>query len=114
MKLVGYTDSSFQSDHDDSKSVSGFIFTLNGAAISWNSSKQHTVVDSVCEAEYVATSDTAKEAVWLRKFITELRAAPSEDGLVLLYCDSSGAIARAKEPKAHQRTKHILRRYHLV
>ena len=33
LKLVGYTDSSFQSDHDDSKSVSGFIFTLNGGAV---------------------------------------------------------------------------------
>ena len=32
----------------------------------------------------------------------------------MLYCDSSGAIAQAKEPKAHHRTKHILRRYHLV
>ena len=33
LKLVGFTDSSFQSDHDDSRSVSGYIFTLNGGAI---------------------------------------------------------------------------------
>ena len=33
LKLVGFTDSSFQSDHDDSKNVSGYIFTLNGGAI---------------------------------------------------------------------------------
>ena len=39
LKLVGYTDSSFMSDQDDSKSVSGFIFTLNGGAIYWKSSK---------------------------------------------------------------------------
>ena len=114
MRLIGFTDSNFQSDHDDSKSVSGFIFTLNGGAICWKSSKQHTVADSVCEVEYVAASDAAKEAVWLRKFITELGVAPSLVGPVLLYCDSSGAIAQAKEPKAHQRTKHILRRYHLI
>ena len=69
--------------------------------------KQHTVADSVCEAEYVATSDAAKEAVLLRKFITKLGVAPSLVGPVLLYCDSSGAIAQAKEPKAHQRMKHI-------
>ena len=72
LKLVGFTDSSFQSDHDDSRSVSGYIFTLNGGAICWKSSKQHTVADSVCEAEYIAASDAAKEAVWLRKFINEL------------------------------------------
>ena len=34
--------------------------------------------------------------------------------LITLYCDKSGAIAQAKEPRSHQRTKHILRRYHLV
>ena len=72
------------------------------------------MADSVCEVEYVSASDAAKEVVWLRKFITELGVAPSLVGPVLLYCDSSGAIAQAKEPKAYQRTKHILRRYHLI
>ena len=80
----------------------------------WKSFKQHTMADSVCEVEYIAASDAAKEAVWLRKFIIELGVAPSLVGLVLLYCDSSGVIAQAKEPKAHQQTKHILRCYHLI
>ena len=114
LKLVGYTDFSFMSDQDYSKSVSGFIFTLNGGSVYWKSFKQHTVVDSVCEAEYVAASDTAKKMVWLKKFITELGVAPSLDGPILLYCNSIGAIAQAKEPKAHQWMKHILRRFHLV
>ena len=39
LKVRGYTDSSFQSDLDDSKSNSGYLFTLNGGAISWKSSK---------------------------------------------------------------------------
>ena len=94
--------------------MSGFIFILNGGAICWKSFKQHTVADSVCEVEYVVASDAAKEAMWLRKFITELGVAPSLVGPVLLYCDSSGAIAQANEPKAHQWTKHILRCYHLI
>ena len=72
------------------------------------------MTDSVCEAEYITASDVAKEAVWIRKFLGELGVAPSLDGSVLLYCDSTGAIAQAKEPKSHHRTKHILRRYHLV
>ena len=33
LKLVGYTYSSFQLDHDDSKSISGYVFILNGGAI---------------------------------------------------------------------------------
>ena len=72
------------------------------------------MADSVCEAEYIAASDAAKEAVWLRKFIIKLRVVPSIDGHVLLYCDSSSVIAQMKEPKSHHRTKYILHRYHLV
>ena len=72
------------------------------------------MADSVCEAEYVAASDAAKEAVWLRKFIIELGVALSLVGPVLLYCDSSRAIAQVKELKAHQWMKHILCCYHLI
>ena len=39
LKLEGYTDSNFQSDLDDSKSISGYIFALNGGAVSWKSFK---------------------------------------------------------------------------
>ena len=105
---MNYTDFSFQLDHDDSKSVSGYVFILNGGAICWKSFKQHTVVDAVCEVEYIATSNAAKEVVWLRKFITEFGVTPSIDGLVLLYCDSIEAVAQAKKSKSYQRTKHIL------
>ena len=43
LKLMGFTNFNFQSDHDDSKSISDYIFTLNGGVICWKSSKQHTV-----------------------------------------------------------------------
>ena len=46
LKLHGYTDSSFQSDLNDNRSTSGFLFTLNGRAVSWKSSKQPTTADS--------------------------------------------------------------------
>ena len=67
-----YTDASFQFDKDDLKSQSGFVFYLNGGVISCKSSKQDTVVDSTTEAEYIAASKAAKEAVWIKKFITGL------------------------------------------
>ena len=43
----GYTDASIQSDKDDFRSQSGYVFCLNGGAVSWKSSKQSTVVDSI-------------------------------------------------------------------
>ena len=46
--------------------------------------------DFVSEAEYIVASDAAKEAICLRKFIDELGVLPYIDGLILLYCDSTG------------------------
>ena len=43
----GYTDASFQSDKDDFQSQSGYVFCLNGGAVSWKSSKQSIVADSI-------------------------------------------------------------------
>ncbi|KAL8149711.1 hypothetical protein AgCh_006649 [Apium graveolens] len=51
------------------------------------------------EAEYIAASEAAKEAVWIRKFITGLGVVPSITDPVDLYCDNNGAIAQAKEPR---------------
>ncbi|KAL0290744.1 UNVERIFIED_CONTAM: Retrovirus-related Pol polyprotein from transposon TNT 1-94 [Sesamum radiatum] len=37
--MEGYCDASFQSDDDDAKSQSGFVFNLNGGVVTWKSSK---------------------------------------------------------------------------
>ena len=114
LKLEAYSDSSFQSDPDDSKSISGYVFTLNGGAISWKSSKQQIVADSTTETEYIAVSEATKEAVWMKKFILKLGVVPKIKGPIPLYCDNTRAVAQAKEPRAHHKSKHILRRFHLV
>ncbi|KAK8708632.1 hypothetical protein V6N13_059670 [Hibiscus sabdariffa] len=67
LRIKGYTDASFQTDKDDSRSQSGFVFCLNGGAVSWKSSKEDTVAYSTTEAEYIADSEAAKEAVWIKK-----------------------------------------------
>jgi hypothetical protein len=75
--VKGYNDASFQTDADDSKSQSSFVFCLNGGVVSWESSKQNTVADSTTEAEYIAASEAAKEVVWIRNFVSELGVVPS-------------------------------------
>ncbi|KAL1223092.1 Retrovirus-related Pol polyprotein from transposon TNT 1-94 [Cardamine amara subsp. amara] len=75
--VSGFTDASFQTDKDDFRSQSGYVFCLNGSAISWKSSKQSTVADSTIEAEYIAASEAANEAVWIKKFMSELGVIPS-------------------------------------
>jgi hypothetical protein len=112
--VKGYTDASFQTDKDDSKSQSGFVFCLNGGAVSWKSSKQDTMVDSTTEAEYIAASEAAKEVLWIRKFVSDLGVVPSASSPVDLYCDNSGVVALAKEPRTTNKSRHILRKYHLI
>ena len=82
--------------------------------MTWKSSKQSTVADSSTEEEYMAAEEAAKEAVWIKNFLEELRVVPSISEPVDLYCDNNGAIAQAKEPRSHQRSKHILRIFHLI
>ena len=71
-------------------------------------------IDSTIEAKYIVASDVAKEAVWIKKFINELGVVPSIADPVHLYCDNNGAIAQPKEPRSHQRSKHVLRKYHVI
>ncbi|KAJ9547728.1 hypothetical protein OSB04_020271 [Centaurea solstitialis] len=97
------------SDHSQ-----GTFFTLNGGAISWKSSKQDTIADSTTEAEYIAASDAAKEAVWLRNFLSDLRVVASVSRPIDIFCDNSGAVAQAKKPREHHKSRHVLRKYHLI
>ena len=97
---IGYTDSDFQSDKDSRKSTSGSVFTLGGGAIVWRSIKQSSIADSTMEAEYIAACETAKEAVWLRKFFTDLEVVPDMDKPLKLFCDNSGAVKIQRNPGA--------------
>ena len=101
----GYTDSDFQSDKDSRKSTSGSVFTLGGGAFVWRSIKKSSIADSTMEAEYIAACETAKEAVWLKKFYTDLEVVSEVEKPLVLYCDNSGAVANSKEPKKPQEGK---------
>ncbi|KAA0063352.1 gag/pol protein [Cucumis melo var. makuwa] len=105
--LTGYINSDFQSDRDSRKSTSGSVFTLNGGAIVWRSAKQGCITNFTMEAEYVATCEATKEAVWLRKFLTDLEVVPNMSKSITLYCDNSRAMANSKQPRSHKRGNHI-------
>jgi hypothetical protein len=77
------------------------VFTINGGVVSWKSSMQQTMTDSTIEAEYIATSESVKEGVWIRKFLIELGVFPNASSPLNLYYDNNGAIAQAKEPRNH-------------
>ena len=70
---------------------------------------------STVEAEYIGASDAAKEAIWIRSFFGQIM---DQDPALLkpqeIFIDNQGAIQLAKNPKLHERTKHIGVRYHFV
>ena len=63
LKLRRYTDADWGGDLDESRSISGYVFTLGGGAISWCSKKQDCIALSTMEAEYVACCLAAQEAI---------------------------------------------------
>jgi hypothetical protein len=109
--LIGYADSDWASNVNDRKSTSGYMFKLAGAAVSWSSKKQTTVALSSTEAEYIAGAHTAKEAIWLRQLLSKLGQGTHPTPLLI---NNQSAIVITKNPKFHDRTKHINICYHFL
>ena len=76
--------------------------------------QQSIMAGSTCEAEYMAASEATHEAIWMREFITDLGVIPNASGPMTLFCDNTGAIALAKEPRFHRKTRHIKRRFNSI
>ena len=112
--MRGYSDAGWASDRDERKSTTGYAFLLSGAAISWYSKKQSCIALSIIKSEYVACSTVAQEAVWLKRFFKSLRVTPLADETVKMYCDSMVALAHAKDPKYHNKSKHIQTHYNYI
>lgn len=110
--LTGYTDADYANDRDTRKSVTGYLFTKAGAAVSWNSKRQDTVALSTTEAEYMALATTSQEALWWNGILAE--SFGKKDGMEI-RCDNRSTICLAeKEAGYSRRTKHIDVRYHFV
>jgi hypothetical protein len=112
VQLSGYCDADWAGDLDERRSTPGYTFSLGRGSISWASKKQPTVALSSTEAEYMAASNAAREAVWLRQLLTELGFAPVAP--TVIQCDNQGALALVKNPVKHARTKHIDVQHHFI
>ncbi|KAK3038599.1 hypothetical protein RJ639_027262 [Escallonia herrerae] len=110
-EVSGFVDSDYAGDLDSRRSTTGYIFTFYGGPICWKSVLQSTTTLSTTEAEYMALTEAAKEALWLKGLVEELGF--KQRG-VLLQCDSQSALDLAKNQVFHARTKHIDVRYHRV
>lgn len=110
--FIGYSDSDHAGDIDTSKSTSGILFFLGKCLVSWQSVKQQVVALSSCEAEYIAASTASTQALWLVRLLGDLLGRDTE--AVALRVDSKSALALAKNPVFHERSKHIRVKYHFI
>ncbi|MFO0359371.1 MAG: reverse transcriptase domain-containing protein, partial [Flavobacteriales bacterium] len=110
--LIGYCDADWGGDIEDRKSMTGYLFLLCGAPISWMSKKQSTIALSSTEAEYLAATHATKEAIWLRHLLLDLGFVPS--GPTTIFEDNQSCIAIARNPAHHARTKHFDIQHHFV
>ncbi|KAJ0677720.1 putative RNA-directed DNA polymerase [Helianthus annuus] len=107
-----HKDSSHGTDKEDGRSTTGMAFYFSGNLITWSSQKQKTVALSSCEAEFMAATSAACQALWLRSLISDLTGKEAEK--VLLMVDNESAIALMKNPVFHGRSKHIDTKYHFI
>ena len=110
--LIGYSDSDFDGDKETGVSTSGYAMSLGSGAVSWRSRKQSVPADSTIEAEYVAAAEATKEIAWVTKILEYLQVKQVQSTPLMI--DNTSAINFAKNPKFHDRTKHINTKYHLI
>lgn len=111
LKLTGFCDSDYASGLDMRRSITSFVFTLGGTAISWKSGLQKVVAFSTTEAEYIVLTEAAKEAIWLRGLVGEFGYTQEQ---VEIFCDSERAIALSKNNVHHEWTKHVAVKFHFI
>lgn len=110
--LTGYSDADYARDTATRRSTTGYIFLMSGRAVSWTSQRQGIVSLSTTEAEYVAASTASKELVWLTRLLSDIECRCDQPSV--LFVDNQSAIKLIKNPKFHERTKHIDIRYHFI
>src|ERR1700722_7864498 len=97
---------------DHRRCITGYVFTLAHGAISWQAKTQQTVALSSVEAEYMASTQATKEAIWWDRLLSGLHLQVPKP--MDIRSDSRGSIALSKNPASHSRTKHISIQHHFV
>ena len=108
--LMGFTNSDYAGDMEDSKSTLGYVFMMSGGAVAWSSRKQPIVTLSTTETEFVAANAYACQAIWIRRILKEIGHSQIEE-TKLMY-DNTSTIKLSKNPILYGCFEHIRVRFH--
>jgi hypothetical protein len=110
LRLLGYNDSDLAADIDGRRSTTGVLFFLGNNPVTWLSRKQMVVAKSSCKAEYMASMAAAAQAIWLCRLLEEMTSISVPRPIIRM--NNTTAIALAKNPILHDRSKHIDVKFH--
>jgi len=114
--ITAYANTNWAECRDTRRSTSGYVILFNDTTVSYSSAKQRSVATSSTEAEYIAADSCAREILWILRIIKSMeetfgiQASQSMD----LHLDNQSAIAITRDPKDHNRTKHIDIQHHFI
>ncbi|CAI7789255.1 unnamed protein product [Closterium sp. NIES-54] len=112
VELMSFSDADYAGDSADRKSHTGYVYCLNGVAISWQSKRQPVDALSTTESEYICLCKCIQAGVWLKRLFGEF--GHEFAGGVPVFVDSQSAIALAQNACLHGRTKHMQVRWHFI
>jgi hypothetical protein len=104
--LIDYSDSDFAELKDKRHSIDEYVFMLVDETISHLSKQQQIIALSFCEIEYMILSKTAKEVIWVERFLHELEFKDVNQS-IFLHADDKKVIDLITNLLFHKRTKHI-------
>ena len=110
-KMIFYSDADW-ANSSDRHSISGSCTILHGGAINWFSKKQRTIALSTTEAEYMALSFTAQEALWIRQLVKEIYGEVNNP--MEIRCDNLGSTSLSRNKIVSPKSKHIDVRHHFI
>ncbi|GJU59039.1 retrotransposon protein, putative, ty1-copia subclass [Tanacetum coccineum] len=113
LDVTGFCDASWQCDKMYEVS-DGLCLYRQWRSSRLEEQKQTTIAMHATQSEYMAASEAAMEAVWIRKFVGDLGVMPSINKPINMYCDNSAAIIFANEPGVMKAPYIFLHRYHYV
>jgi hypothetical protein len=97
--LEGYMDTHWMSNVDELYVMSGYVFILDSAAISWRSYKQTIVTRFIMEVELTALDTATVEANWLRELLMNLPIVEKPLPTILINYDNQTVIVKVDSSK---------------
>ena len=107
-----YINSNFTGYKDTYHSTKGNIFIVAGGPVSWERKGQEIVTLSIVVAEYMGFFGRATQALWISKYLSEIRLPISRP--IMIHVDNNRSISYSLNNKNHWRTKHIDVWHHFI